>query len=340
MVSQLLTELDGMENLRGVVVLAATNRADMIDPALLRPGRFDKIIQIPMPDKESRKSILEINIRDPSIAYKCIKCGAEYRHDQISELIPLQIKKTLSESTHPKALIGPGIKHENIVKEFHIEKEKFNSDEEEIINAYEKLGLLPYETDEKIKEKYHELVKQFHPDTKSGSNDEMMEINKAKDVLDKAKKETKESIRRKFLEGENEPKEILICSRRLSAEIAQKLQVSPDTICEGKKFTQRYKVPIDNRRVVNGQKNPDYVDLEKLSEMTDGMSGADVAAITNTAVSLVIHEHLDNYPMTKEVEKSADNARVTMRHFEQAVKKVKDQKDLKIGQKVVASYYR
>ena len=60
-VSQLLTELDGMENMHGVVVLAATNRADMIDPALLRPGRFDKIIQIPLPDKESRKSILKIN---------------------------------------------------------------------------------------------------------------------------------------------------------------------------------------------------------------------------------------------------------------------------------------
>ena len=60
-VSQLLTELDGMQEMHGVVVLAATNRADMIDPALLRPGRFDKIIQIPMPDKESRKKILEIN---------------------------------------------------------------------------------------------------------------------------------------------------------------------------------------------------------------------------------------------------------------------------------------
>jgi len=47
--------------MHGVVVLAATNRADMIDPALLRPGRFDKIIQIPLPDKESRKSILKIN---------------------------------------------------------------------------------------------------------------------------------------------------------------------------------------------------------------------------------------------------------------------------------------
>ena len=60
-VSQLLTELDGMENMHGVIVLAETNRADMIDPALLRPGRFDKIIQIPLPDKESRKSILKIN---------------------------------------------------------------------------------------------------------------------------------------------------------------------------------------------------------------------------------------------------------------------------------------
>src|SRR5437588_4046411 len=48
-VSQLLTELDGIQSLQGVVVLAATNRVDMVDPALLRSGRFDKIITIPLP---------------------------------------------------------------------------------------------------------------------------------------------------------------------------------------------------------------------------------------------------------------------------------------------------
>jgi transitional endoplasmic reticulum ATPase len=157
-VSQLLTELDGMENMHGVIVLAATNRADMIDPALLRPGRFDKIVQIPMPDKDSRRQILEINVKN---------------------------------------------------------------------------------------------------------------------------------------------------------------------------------IPI-----VSDKNELDYVNLDKIAEITDGMSGADVAAIANTAVSIVIHECLDKQPSKEELEKAASSARVTMRHFEEAVKKVKTQKDLKIGQKIAVPYYR
>jgi transitional endoplasmic reticulum ATPase len=66
-VSQLLTELDGIQALSGVVVIAATNRADMIDPALLRPGRFDKIVFVPMPDKAARQRILEIHSKDKPI---------------------------------------------------------------------------------------------------------------------------------------------------------------------------------------------------------------------------------------------------------------------------------
>jgi transitional endoplasmic reticulum ATPase len=59
-VSQILTELDGLEELKNVVVLGATNRPDMIDPALLRPGRLDRIIYVPPPDAESRGKILEV----------------------------------------------------------------------------------------------------------------------------------------------------------------------------------------------------------------------------------------------------------------------------------------
>ncbi|TLX79639.1 MAG: CDC48 family AAA ATPase [Thaumarchaeota archaeon] len=162
-VSQLLTELDGIESLHGVVVLAATNRADMIDTALLRPGRFDKIILVPMPDKEGRKKILEISTKE---------------------------------------------------------------------------------------------------------------------------------------------------------------------------------IPIDRESKSELGKNPDYVDLEKLSDSTDGLSGADVAAIANTAVSLVIHEFLDKYPDQKEAEKKASEAKVTMRHFEEAVRKVRTQKELKIGEKIAVPYYR
>jgi transitional endoplasmic reticulum ATPase len=60
-VSQLLTELDGIQALSGVVVLAATNRIDMVDPSLLRAGRFDKLIFVGMPDKTARLSILKIH---------------------------------------------------------------------------------------------------------------------------------------------------------------------------------------------------------------------------------------------------------------------------------------
>jgi transitional endoplasmic reticulum ATPase len=215
-VSQLLTELDGMQEMHGVVVLAATNRADMIDPALLRPGRFDKIIQIPLPDKESRKKILEIN------------CGADMMYAVKEELIK---KEDESEEKYMKRL-----------------EEKCK-----------KAKLIPFDSD---------------------------------------------------------------------------------------------------------PNSPDYVNFNKLAEGTDGFSGADVAAIANTAVSFIIHEHLDKYSMagihTKKdstvaeekdaaakqdkeiakVEKSAESAKVTMRHFEDAVKKVREQKDLKIGQKVELSAFR
>ncbi|MGC8996328.1 MAG: CDC48 family AAA ATPase [Fervidicoccaceae archaeon] len=67
-VNQILTEMDGIQPLTNVVVIAATNRPDILDPALLRPGRFDRLIYIPPPDKESRLSILKIHTRKVPLA--------------------------------------------------------------------------------------------------------------------------------------------------------------------------------------------------------------------------------------------------------------------------------
>ena len=152
-VSQILTEIDGISELHGVVVLGATNRPDMVDPALLRPGRFDRIVLVPNPDSQTRKKILEINVKGKPI----------------------------------------------------------------------------------------------------------------------------------------------------------------------------------------GQD----VNIQKIAEiMTEGFSGADTAAIVNTAVSLVLHEYLAKYPTPEEAAKHASEAQVMMRHFEEAVKKIRTQRDTKPKEAMALSHYR
>ncbi|TFF63545.1 MAG: AAA family ATPase, partial [Promethearchaeota archaeon] len=67
-VSQLLTEMDGLEGLKDVILVAATNRADMLDPALLRAGRFGRHVEIPVPDLEARKIIFKIHLQNKPLA--------------------------------------------------------------------------------------------------------------------------------------------------------------------------------------------------------------------------------------------------------------------------------
>jgi transitional endoplasmic reticulum ATPase len=68
MVNQLLTEMDGMMTLKEVVVIGATNRPDILDPALLRPGRFDRVIYVPPPDRQARLQILKVHTRSMPLA--------------------------------------------------------------------------------------------------------------------------------------------------------------------------------------------------------------------------------------------------------------------------------
>ena len=66
--NQMLAEMDGFEATEGIVMMAATNRPDVLDPALLRPGRFDRQIMVPLPTQEERVAILKVHFRDKKIA--------------------------------------------------------------------------------------------------------------------------------------------------------------------------------------------------------------------------------------------------------------------------------
>jgi len=83
-ISQILTELDGLEELHNVTVIAATNRPELIDPALLRPGRFSRHILIGQPDGEARRSIFEIHLRDKPLASNVDVDGLAARTENFS----------------------------------------------------------------------------------------------------------------------------------------------------------------------------------------------------------------------------------------------------------------
>ena len=90
--NQLLAEMDGFNNNEGVLILAATNRKDVLDSALLRPGRFDRTIAVPLPDKESRKSIFKVHTQnkeiEKSIEYEFLaELSAGFSGAQIKNLV-------------------------------------------------------------------------------------------------------------------------------------------------------------------------------------------------------------------------------------------------------------
>ncbi len=104
-VSQLLTEMDGLSRLENVVVIAATNRPDILDPALLRPGRFDKLIYVPPPDVHARLEILKIHTRNMPLApdvdlFEVARRTEGYSGADLEALVREAAMRALKESIH------------------------------------------------------------------------------------------------------------------------------------------------------------------------------------------------------------------------------------------------
>jgi cell division protease FtsH len=97
--NQMLSEMDGFETSEGIVIMAATNRPDILDPALLRPGRFDRQIVVPLPEYGERKAILEVHSRDKRI-------GPDVDLDTMARATPGMAGADLANLVNEAALIA------------------------------------------------------------------------------------------------------------------------------------------------------------------------------------------------------------------------------------------
>src|SRR6476661_7635535 len=144
-VSQLLTEMDGLEDLRGVVVIGATNRPDIIDDALLRPGRFDRILAIPVPDASARKEILNIHTRKKPL-------DASVNLDKLVELTEGYTGADLAAIVNTAAMSAIKEHITNIKRED--EESKGNQDEQQQEKAILTIGMKDFEAAlKKVKKK-------------------------------------------------------------------------------------------------------------------------------------------------------------------------------------------
>lgn len=111
--NQLLTEMDGFDGSKGVVILAATNRPDSLDPALLRPGRFDRRIPVELPDLQGREEILKVHA-------KKIKIADTVRFDEIAKAAVgasgAELANIVNEAVSVQSATDGNLPHRRILK--------------------------------------------------------------------------------------------------------------------------------------------------------------------------------------------------------------------------------
>ena len=138
--NQMLVEMDGFANNSGVIVIAATNRADILDPALTRPGRFDRQITVGYPDIKGRKAILEVHKR-----IRNLKCAADVDFDVIAKLTPYNTGADLENILNEAAILAARAGLSEVPQQL-------------IIDAVSRVGLGPEKKSHKMTEKDKRMV--------------------------------------------------------------------------------------------------------------------------------------------------------------------------------------
>jgi transitional endoplasmic reticulum ATPase len=435
-VSQLLSLMDGLESRGKVIVIAATNRPNAIDPALRRPGRFDREIEIKVPDKRGRLEILQIHSHNmplesdvnqekiAAVTHGFVGADLEYLCKEaamrcLRRLLPelnLEDEK-ISPETLDKLVITMNdfelaIKDvmPSAMREVYLEIPDIRWTDigglEEIKRDLQEAIEWPLRYPDLYKTLNHTLTKGILLHGPSGTGKTLLakavatesEANfisvKGPELISKWVGESERGIREIFrrarqaapcviffdeidsiaatrgggmgdiegsgssgyggagrmlsqllteMDGVQEMQGVMVVAATNRADMIDTALLRPG------RFDRIVYVPNPDRNTrvrileihTRGKPISRDIDLSKIAEQTEGFSGADVAAVPNTAVSLVLHEYLQKYPTPEDAAKHSSDALVSLRHFEDAVRKIKTQRETKPGEPVASlAHYR
>lgn len=425
-VSQLLSLMDGLEGRGKVIVIAATNRPNAIDPALRRPGRFDREIEINVPSKKGRLEILQIHTRNMPIVddvdldvlagktHGFVGADLEYLAKEaamktLRRLLPElkldeekmkpefldKLKVTMSDFDVALKDVTPSAMREVYLESPDVKwsdiggLENFKKDLQEAVEwpmkyaeIYEKIG--------------YSMPKGVLIHGPSGTGKTLLakavatesEANfisvRGPELLSKWVGESERGVREVFRRartaspcviffdeidalapirgagGDSMVTERVVSQllteldgvRSLSGVVViaatNRVDMVDTALLRPGRFDKLLFVPLpdkDSRKKILeiyavGKPLAKDVDLDKIADQTDGFSGADVAAVVNTAVSVVLQNFINDYPNPEDANKHVSEASVNMAHFDTAIRKVKTSRDGKPIEKAAVPYYR
>ncbi len=434
-VSQLLSLMDGLESRGKVIVIAATNRPNALDPALRRPGRFDREIEIKVPDKRGRLEILQIHSHNmplesdvdqekiAAVTHGFVGADLEYL---CKEAAMRCLRRHLPELSLEDEKISPETLDKLVItmNDFEIAiKDVMPSAMREVyleipdvkwtdIGGLEQIKLelqeaieWPLRYPELYKGLNHTLTKGILLHGPSGTGKTLLakavatesEANfisvKGPELISKWVGESERGIREIFKRARQAAPCIVFfdeidsitptrgmgtggmegggsgyggTERMLSQLLTEmdgvqqmqgvmviaatnRVDMIDTALLRPGRFDKIVYVPNPDRNTrvkileihTKGKPISREIDLRKIAEKTEGFSGAEVSAVVNTAISLVLHEYLQKYPTPEEAAKHCSDAVVSSQHFEDAVRKIKTQRETKPGEPIASMvHYR
>jgi transitional endoplasmic reticulum ATPase len=426
-VSQMLSLMDGLQARGRVVVIAATNRQNSLDPALRRPGRFDREIEIKVPDKRGRLEILQIHAQNMPLntgvdltkisavthgfvgadleylckeaAMKCLRrLLPELKLEEEEKVSPANLDKlviTSADFEHAIRDVMPSAMREVYLESPDVDWQDIGGLEEvkrELQEAIE----WPLKYPDLYAKLGHNAPKGILLYGPSGTGKTMLakavatesEANfisvRGPELISKWVGESEKGIREIFRRARQASPCVIffdeidsIAGSRGGGEgsagtgrVVSQLLTEMDGVSEihgvvviaatnrqdlidaalirPGRFDKIIFVPNPDRttriKILNIHTSERHlgsdVNLEKIADMTGGLSGAETSAVVNAAVSIVLREYLTKYPTPEEATKHIQEAQVMMHHFEEAVKAARIQKERKPEEKTILSHYR